>query len=94
MHYVSTHPVLVRWPPLGCTILPFFLQIFFASILSGDHIPKEYRNIKICSKNTFLRFPQTTFHFTKEISKYTKENIQAERFGSHFLHIGLINLIS
>ena len=33
------------------------------------------------------------FHFTKEISKYTKENMQVERFGSHFSHIGLINLI-
>ena len=58
---------------------PFFLQIFFASILSGDPTHKDYRNIKICSKNTFLRFPQTTFHFTKEISKYTNENNQAER---------------
>ena len=38
--------------------------------------------------------PQTTFNFTKEISKYTKENIQGERFGSHFSHISLINLIS
>ena len=31
---------------------------------------------------------------TKEISKYTKENMQAERFGPSFSHIGLINLIS
>ena len=23
-------------------------------------------------------------YFTKELSKYTKENMQAERFGSHF----------
>ena len=34
------------------------------------------------------------FHYTKEISKYTKENMQAERFGSNFSHIGPINLIS
>ena len=34
------------------------------------------------------------FHYTKEISKYTKENMQAERFGSNFSHIALINLIS
>ena len=34
------------------------------------------------------------FHYTKEISKCTKENMQAQRFGSHFLHIGLINIFS
>ena len=39
-------------------------------------------------------FPTRPFNFTKEISKYTKENMQAKRFGSHFSHIGLINLIS
>ena len=41
---------------------PLLLLIFFAIILSSDPIPKDYRNIKICSKNTFQRFPQTTFH--------------------------------
>ena len=41
-----------------------------------------------------LHHPQMHFHFTKEISKYTKENMQAKRFRSHFSHIGLINLIS
>ena len=39
-------------------------------------------------------FPTRPYYFTKEISKYTKENMQAERFGSHFSRIGLINLIS
>ena len=34
------------------------------------------------------------FYFTKEITKYTKENMQAERFGSNFSLIGLINIIS
>ena len=34
------------------------------------------------------------FYFKKEIYKYTKENMQAERFGSTFSHSGLINLIS
>ena len=33
------------------------------------------------------------FHFTKEMSKYTKANMQSDRF-AHFSHIGLINLIS
>ena len=41
-----------------------------------------------------LHHPQMHFHLTKEISKYTEENMQAERFGSHFSHSGLINLIS
>ena len=39
-------------------------------------------------------FPTRPFYFTKEISKFTKENMQAHGFGSHFSHIGLINLIS
>ena len=39
-------------------------------------------------------FPTSPFCFTKEISKYTKENMQADRFGSHFSHSGIINLIS
>ena len=41
-----------------------------------------------------LRFHILNSNFIKEISKYTKENLQAERFGSHFSHIRLINLIS
>ena len=41
-----------------------------------------------------LHHPQMRLYHTKEISKYTKENMQSERFGSHFSHSGLINLIS
>ena len=41
-----------------------------------------------------LHHPQMHFHFTNEISKYTKENMQAESVGSHFSHSSLINLIS
>ena len=38
-------------------------------------------------------FPTRPFYLTKEISKYTKENMQAEHFGSHFSRNGPINLI-
>ena len=53
-------------------------------------------NIGFMNYSDFLAppFPTKPFYFTKEISKYTKENMQAERFGSHFSHIDLINLIS
>ena len=37
--------------------------------------------------------PTSTFCFTKEIRKNTKENKPAEHFGSHFSQNGLINLI-
>ena len=30
-----------------------------------------------------LPFPTWPFYFTKDMSKYTKENIEVERFGSH-----------
>ena len=39
-------------------------------------------------------FPTRPFYLKKEISKYTKENMQADCFFSHFSHNGLINLIS
>ena len=34
------------------------------------------------------------FNYTKEFPKYTKENMPADRFGSHFSQNGTINVIS
>ena len=73
--------------PLYILRFPLYFLLFFIAFVVG-------LNKVGSSKKTFLRFRQTKFHFSKEISKYTKENIQVERFGSHFSHIGLINLNS
>ena len=54
------------------------------------------RSFRFINYKDFLAlcFPTRPFYFTNEISKYTKENMQADCFGSHFSHNGLINLIS
>ena len=40
------------------------------------------------------KLPTANFILRGKSEKYTKENMSVERFGSHFLENGLINLIS
>ena len=82
---------LVDFFPTVVDIFFSSTQIFSTTILSGDPISKDDRNIKICSKNTFLMFPQNTFHLQREFAKFIGGIFPMSHFGYNFSLDGMLH---